>query len=291
MPTASVNGIDICYDTRGSGPALLLVMGLGSQLIHWREDFCDLLADRGFRVIRFDNRDTGLSTHMHGASPPSVRQMGLRRILGLPIDAPYQLEDMADDAAALLDHLDIERASVVGASMGGMIAQTLTIRHPERVARLVSIMSHTGNRRFLIGKPAAMRALLGPSASTADEAEERLVTVMRAIGSPAYPTDEHLLREVAREGYERSHDPAGFGRQMAAILASGSRAAALREIEQRSLVIHGTADPLVIPAGGRATAAAIPQAELEEIDGMGHDLPRPLWGRLTTRIADFCRGA
>jgi len=290
MPMVQANGIDICFDTLGEGPPLLLLMGIGCQLIHWREDFRTMLVEEGFQVIRMDNRDSGLSTHMDGQRPPTLRQMAARRTVGLSIDAPYRLEDMAEDVVGLLDALQIDRCLVVGASMGGMIGQTLAIAHPERVAGLVSIMSHTGERRFLVGRPAAIRTMLeGGPPQSAEDAGERVIRIMSVLGSPDYPTEADSYRDMGARAYARDPDPRGFGRQLAAILASGSRAARLPEVTAPTLVIHGKADPLIPATAGRRIAKLIPDADLWEIDGMGHDLPRQLWPELAERIGAFAR--
>ena len=275
-------GITLCYETFGerSDPTALLIMGLGTQMIAWHEDFCRELAERGLHVVRFDNRDIGHSTHLSGR-PPSVAQLLTRS----PRAARYSLGDMADDAAGLLSELELAPAHVIGASMGGMIAQTLAARHPQSVRSLVSIMSNTGSRRS--GQPALRvysiflrRPARGREAFIAHM--ERLFTV---IGSPGFPRDVEDLHAVATESYERDHNPEGPGRQLAAIIAGGNRTAELARITAPTLVIHGTADPLIAPSGGRATARAIPGAELVMIEGMGHDLPRAAWPQLIDRIA------
>jgi pimeloyl-ACP methyl ester carboxylesterase len=275
-------GITLCYETFGerSDPTALLIMGLGTQMLAWHEDFCRELAGRGLHVVRFDNRDIGRSTHLSGR-PPTVAQL-LTRSKGA---AHYSLGDMADDAAALLAELDLAPAHVIGASMGGMIAQTLAARHPQSVRSLVSIMSNTGSRRT--GQPSLRvysiflrRPARGREASIAHM--ERLFT---AIGSPGFPRDAEDMHAIATASYERDHDPEGPGRQLAAIIAGGNRTAELGRISAPTLVIHGSADPLIAPSGGRATARAIPGAELVMIEGMGHDLPRAAWPRLIDHIA------
>ncbi len=275
-------GINLCYETFGepTRPPALLVMGLGTQMIAWHEEFCRQLADRGFHVIRFDNRDIGRSTHVKGA-PPTVTQL-LKRS---PRGARYLLSDMAEDAAGLLSELSLAPAHVVGASMGGMIAQTLAARHPGAVRSLVSIMSNTGAR--LTGQPSlrVYPALLRPPSRTREEFIERMVTVFGLIGSPGVPRDVEEIRELAAASYERDHDPAGPGRQLGAIVASGNRTEELRRITAPTLVIHGTRDLMVSPSGGRATARAIRGARLMKVDGMGHDLPRALWPELIDAIA------
>jgi len=281
--TARANGIEIVYETIGdaSNPPLLLVMGLGMQLIHWDLELCELLAQRGFYVIRFDNRDSGRSTQID-APVPDIR----RAMIGLKIDAPYLLEDLADDACGLLDHLGIDAAHVVGVSMGGMIAQTLAIRRPERVLSLTSIMSTTGERR--VGRPKLrVWGMLMRNAPREKQAYiERFVQIFRLIGSKGFPTDDERIRELAAATYERGHEAAGTGRQLAAILASGDRTAELRAVKVPTTVIHGRDDPLIPFRGGRATAAAIPGARLIAIPGMGHDLPRELWPQIVDAVVE-----
>jgi pimeloyl-ACP methyl ester carboxylesterase len=279
--TTSANGMTIAYQTFGAptGRPLLLVMGLGTQMLAWHDEFCALLVERGFFVVRFDNRDIGLSTHLHSAGMPD-----LRRLFTEPkAVAPYTLEDMADDAIGLLDALGISSADVVGASMGGMIAQVLASRHPGRVRSLTSIMSTPSP---WIGPPTqeAAAVLLAPSAGGRAEAVERAVEAYRVIGSPGYPLDEDELRRTAGISYDRAYDPPGVVRQLAAIHASGDRTASLRTIAAPTVVLHGEADPLVQPPGGKATAEAIPGAELVTYPGMGHNLPRDLWSDIADRI-------
>ncbi len=280
MPTAHVNGIDIEYVTEGdpSDPPLLLVMGLGAQLTTWPQGFVDDLRQRGFYLILFDNRDCGLSTKFEGL-PDITALFG-----GDGSSAPYRIEDMADDAAALLNELGITRAHVVGASMGGMITQALVIHHPELFMTACSIMSTTGDR--LVGAPTgeAMTALLRPIATSREEAIEASVAGSKVIGSPKYPTDEALLRQRAGAAYDRSYCPEGTARQLAAILASPDRTEGLHGVRIPFLVIHGEEDPLVTISGGRATAAAVPGAKLLTIPGMGHDLPEELFGDVTDAI-------
>ncbi|HYP47369.1 MAG TPA: alpha/beta fold hydrolase [Thermoleophilaceae bacterium] len=279
---ARLDGVEIAYDTIGdpAQPALLLVMGLGMQLIHWPDELCAALAERGFHVIRFDNRDAGRSTHWPGP-PPDV----MRAAIGRPVNVPYKLTDMAGDAIGLLDHLGVDSAHVAGASMGGMIGQTLAIEHPDRVLSLTSIMSTTGERR--VGRPRlrTLGVLLRKAPREREAYAEHMVRVFRAIGSPAYTTDEGRLRELARAAHERGHDSAGVARQLVAIMASGDRTEALRRLDLPVLVIHGAADPLIPARAGRATAGAVPRAELIEVPGMGHDMPLELWPRLIDAIA------
>jgi pimeloyl-ACP methyl ester carboxylesterase len=281
--TGNVNGMQIVYETIGdpANTPLLLVMGLGMQLIHWDRELCDRLAERGFWVIRFDNRDAGLSTKVD-APVPDVR----RAMLGLRVGAPYLLSDMADDAAGLLDHLGVEAAHVVGASMGGMIGQELALRHPERVLSLTSIMSTTGERRAGRPKLRVMSTLMRRAPHDRQGFIDHFVRLFRLIGSRGYPYDEERIRELAAATYERDHDPAGTGRQLAAILASGDRTERLRSLRLPVTVIHGREDPLVPLRGGKATARAVEGARLIEIPGMGHDLPQPVWPTVIDAIAE-----
>ncbi|MGO9487705.1 MAG: alpha/beta fold hydrolase [Solirubrobacteraceae bacterium] len=275
-------GITLCYETFGdpSDPPALLVMGLGTQMVAWHEDFCTGLAERGLHVVRFDNRDIGHSTHVSGA-PPTVAQLLTRSRQA----ARYSLADMAEDAAGLLRECSLAPAHVIGASMGGMIAQTLAARHPRMVRSLVSIMSNTGSRTS--GQPSLRlySTFLRHAPAERGAAIEHMVRVFEAIGSPGPLRDLDEVRELVALSYDRDHDPEGPGRQLAAILAAGNRTSELRRITAPTLVIHGTADKLVSPSGGRATARAIPGARLLPIQGMGHDLPRALWPQLTDAIS------
>jgi len=287
MPRARANGMQIEYETFGDSgdPPLLLVMGLGGQMILWPDEFCQALAARRHHVVRFDNRDVGLSTKLDSAGLPDVMGALSAAAQARPIDAPYRLRDMADDAAGLLDALDLGPAHVVGASMGGMIAQTLAIEHPARVRTLTSIMSTTGDASLPQARPEAMAALLTPAPTERAAAIEHGVRLWRTIGSPGFPFDESWVRARAALAFDRGQSPAGVARQLVAILASGSRRASLAAVRAPTLVIHGAADPLIPVEAGRATAAAVPGAELLEIDGMGHDLPRALWSTLVDAIA------
>jgi pimeloyl-ACP methyl ester carboxylesterase len=275
-------GIELAYERFGdpSDPPLLLIMGLATQMLGWPDELCAGLAERGLSVIRFDNRDVGLSTHLHDAPPPDLAQA----LAGDTSSASYTLSDMAADTAGLLDALGVESAHVVGASMGGMIAQTLAIEHPQRVRTLTSIMSTTGDPGVGGASQQALGVLLAPPARDRAEAIERTVATFRVIGSPGYEFDEAGLRERAGLSFDRAYDPVGVGRQLLAILAYGDRTPRLRELRVPTLVIHGEEDPLVRVSGGRATAAAIPGAELVVVDGMGHDLPRALWPAIIERI-------
>jgi pimeloyl-ACP methyl ester carboxylesterase len=281
--------IELCYETFGDpgDPPLLLVMGLATQMIGWPDEFCRELAGRGFHVVRFDNRDIGRSTHIEGA-PPTIPQLLVRS----KKPARYRLSDMADDAAGLLRELGLAPAHVVGASMGGMIAQTIAARHPDSVLSLTSIMSSTG--AFWKGQPAVrlLPIFLSRPRRGREESVKRVVAVFEAIGSRGLPKDMDLIRDLAERSYDRDHDPNGPGRQLAAIIASGNRTAELRRIKAPTVVIHGTDDPLVRPSGGKATARAIPGAQLVKIEGMGHDLPPAAWPRIIDAIvANAARAA
>jgi len=281
-------GITLCYETFGDAgdPPVLLVMGLGTQMIAWHEDFCRELAERGFYVISFDNRDVGHSTHVSGP-PPTVAQLLTRSRRA----ARYSLADMAEDAAGLLRELGLEPAHVVGASMGGMIAQVIAARHPRSVRSLVSIMSNTGS--LLSGQPSlrVYSTFLRQAPPEREAYIRHMTAVFELIGSPAPRRDLQQVRELVAQSYDRDHDPAGTGRQLAAIIASGNRTAELRRIVAPTLVIHGAADRLVGPSGGRATARAIPGAQLMIVDGMGHDLPLELWPRIIDAIAGHAAAA
>jgi pimeloyl-ACP methyl ester carboxylesterase len=284
MPLASTNGIELEYEVFGDSadPAMLLVMGLGMQLLAWDEDFCKMLAERGFYVIRFDNRDVGLSTKIEDAPVPDLFAV----MAGDGSSAGYTIEDMADDAAGLLDHLEIEAAHVVGVSMGGMIAQALAINHPDRVLTLTSIMSTTGDRAVGQPRESAIPALISPAPADRDAYIEYTLNLFKLIGSPAYPMDEDQFRALAAASYDRMHYPIGFMRQLAAIVASPERTQALGSVRAPTLVIHGEDDPLIVVSGGEATARAIPGAKLMKVAGMGHDLPRELWPEFVDAIVE-----
>jgi len=290
----SANPIDIYYEDMGdpNNPAVLLVMGLGAQLLLWRKEFCEKLVDQGLRVIRYDNRDVGLSTKVTGrhTGAPLVPRM-VRSFLGLPSPAVYTLEDVADDAAALLDHLKIDTAHIVGASMGGMIAQVFAARHKLRTKTLAIIFSSNNQPLLPPPGPRQLLAILQkPKDSTREAIIENAIRVTRITGSPAYPAPEDRIRAEAIEGYDRSYYPAGVGRHFAAILGSGSLLRYNRQITVPTVVIHGKADKLMRPFGGRAIARAIKGARLVLFDGMGHELPRELWddivGELKTTFAE-----
>jgi pimeloyl-ACP methyl ester carboxylesterase len=287
MSNIRANGINIEYEEFGdrSGRPLLLIMGLGAQMILWHEEFCEQLAARGHRVIRFDNRDVGKSSWFDQLGVPDVTAAFSAALTRQPVTAPYLLRDMAADAAGLLDALRIDKAHIVGASMGGMIAQSVAIEFPSRVLTLTSIMSSTGNPDLPPATPTAMGVLLAPPPTTREEAIQRSVVVFRTIGSPGFPFDEDDIRGRAARGFDRGFNPGGTVRQMVAILASGSRKEALKAVRVPTLVIHGKDDPLVPFPAGQDTAAAIPAAELLAIDGMGHDMPRAVWPRFIDAIS------
>lgn len=283
MPRATSNGIEIEYETFGEldGLPLLLIMGLGAQMISWDEDICHSLVDRGFFVIRFDNRDVGLSTKVD--TDVDVMAQMLAAFAGEPVHPPYLLRDMAADAVSVLDDLHIEAAHVVGASMGGMIAQTVAIEHPERVLSLTSIMSTTGDPDVGQPNPEVLPLLLEAPPTERDAAIARAVEVSRLIGSPEnFEADRALAR--ATRAYDRNVYPAGVGHQLLAIVGSGSRSDALRSLDVNTLVIHGDADPLVDVSGGERTAEVIPHAELLIIEGMGHDMPSTEWPAIIEAI-------
>ncbi|HTP23380.1 MAG TPA: alpha/beta fold hydrolase [Solirubrobacteraceae bacterium] len=276
--------VDIAFERFGdpAAPPVLLLMGLGTQMLGWPDGFCTALAAGGVHAIRFDNRDIGLSTHLTDAPMPDVRAA----LLGDASSASYRLSDMAADTVGLLDALGLASAHLVGASMGGMIAQTLAIEYPRRVRSLTSIMSTTGNRSVGQATQRALAALLSPPAATREEAIERTVSIVRVIGSPGFELDEADLRWRTGLAYDRANDPVGVGRQLVAIAASGDRTAALRSVSVPTLVLHGADDPLVDVSGGRATASAIPGAQLVVFPGMGHSLPRELWAEIARHIGE-----
>ncbi|MFD9965505.1 alpha/beta fold hydrolase [Amycolatopsis sp. NPDC058986] len=283
MPRAQANGLELEYDTFGDpGDApLVLVMGLGAQMITWEAGLCELLAARGFHVVRFDNRDIGLSTYLDHLPAPDLTAL----ISGDLATVPYLLSDMADDAVGLFDALGFAKAHVVGASMGGMIVQQLAIDHPDRLLSVTSIMSTTGDRAVGQAEPSALAVLTRPPAATREQAIDEGVVAFRALGSPGYPATEEYLRTKTATHYDRAVHPEGTLRQTAAIVASGDRTERLREVRLPVAVIHGDADPLINVSGGKATAEAIPDAELVVIPGMGHDLPHALWPEFADVIA------
>jgi pimeloyl-ACP methyl ester carboxylesterase len=287
MARAQVNGIAIEYETFGErgGRPLLLIMGLGAQMVLWEEEFCAGLVERGHFVVRYDNRDAGLSTKLEGAGVPNMLEVMQAAAAGGAIDSAYTLDDMADDAACLLDALELDSAHVAGASMGGMIAQTLVLRHAERVRSLTSIMSTTGNPDLPPPKPDALAALMRPRVKEREAAIEQALSLQRVLRGTAFPFDPERTRRLAARSYDRSFYPVGIARQLAAVMASGNRAPALASVTTPTLVVHGDADPLVPLEGGRDTAEAIPGAELLVIEGLGHELPPQVWPRVIDAIS------
>jgi pimeloyl-ACP methyl ester carboxylesterase len=291
MPQAKANGIEIEYESFGreSDPAILLIMGFGGQLTLWQTSFCEALAARGFRVIRFDNRDVGKSTHFLEAGVPDIGALMAALASGAPVIAPYTLDDMAADAAHLLDALGIDKAHIVGASMGGMIAQLVAINHPGKTKSLVSVMSTTGRRDLPPAKPEAMAALMTPPASPARE--DRIAASLntwRALGSPGYPaTDAELRRNAERDADRVPYEPTGVARQMAAIVAAQPRNEKLKGVKAPTLVLHGADDPIIPYQAGEDTAASIPGAELVIVAGMAHDFTEALTPVYAKHIGDF----
>ena len=290
---ARANGIDICYEIFGEASAepMLLIMGLGAQMIHWDDDFCRQLAARGFRVIRFDNRDIGKSSKLSGGKRLTPVELLKLRFLKIPIAAPYKLRDMAEDTIGLMNTLGIKSAHLVGASMGGMIAQEIAISFPQAVRSLTSIMSTTGNPKVPPPTREATGILMAPPPATKEEYFVRFAQTWKILRAGSFPEDEALDRSRAERTYERGLNPAGVGRQLRAILASGSRKERLASVRAPTLVIHGTVDPLVRPEGGKDTAASIPGARLLMIEGMGHALPIPMWPQIIDAIDKHAHGA
>jgi pimeloyl-ACP methyl ester carboxylesterase len=292
--TAKSGELDIYYEDMGdpNHPAVLLIMGLGAQLLFWRKDFCEKLVNQGLRVIRYDNRDVGLSSKVTGRhTGAAMAPRMIRSFLGLPSPAAYTLEDVADDAAALLDHLGVDRAHIVGASMGGMVAQVFAARHHTRTKTLGVIFSSNNQPLLPPPGPKQLLAILQrPKSATREAIIDNAIRVTRIIGSPGYPAPADRIRAEAIEGYDRSYYPAGVGRHFAAIMGSGSLLHYDRQITAPTVVIHGRADKLMRPSGGRAIARAIAGARLVLFSGMGHELPRELWddiiGELKTTFAE-----
>ncbi|RSN30367.1 alpha/beta hydrolase [Amycolatopsis sp. WAC 04169] len=289
MPRARVNGLELEYDTFGSpaDPPLVLVMGLGAQMVTWEVGFCELLAEGGFHVVRFDNRDIGLSSYLDDLPTPDLAALAA----GDLTSAPYLLSDLAADVTGLFDTLGFARAHVVGASMGGMIVQQLAIDSPERLLSLTSIMSTTGDPSVGHPEPVAVAGLTRPPAATREQAIEDGIEWFKLVGSPGHPSDEEFLRMKATRNHDRANHPEGALRQAAAVVASGDRTAKLRDVHVPTLVIHGESDPLINVSGGKATAEAIPDAELLLFPGMGHELPRQLWPAIAGAIIAHARKA
>jgi len=290
---ARANGIDICYEIFGDAEAqpMLLIMGLGAQMVLWDDAFCQQIAARGFRVIRFDNRDIGQSSKLSGGKRLTPLELLKLRFLKIPVSAPYKLRDMAEDTVALMDHLRIRSGHLVGASMGGMIAQEIAITFPERVRSLTSIMSTTGNPRVPPPTREAAAVLMAPPPTTKEEYLQRFAQNWKVLRAGSFPEDEALDPSRAERCYARGLNPAGVGRQLRAILASGSRKERLRNVKAPTLVIHGTVDPLVHPMGGQDTAASIPGARLMMVEGMGHAMPLPTWPQIIDAIDTHAREA
>ncbi|MGO4711394.1 alpha/beta fold hydrolase [Bradyrhizobium sp. 2TAF24] len=287
------NGIELCCESFGAADAepLVLIMGLAAQMTHWDDEFCQQLADRGFRVIRFDNRDVGRSTKMTAHQPVGVQAVIQAELTGRPIPPPYLLRDMAEDTIGLMDAFGIRSAHVVGASMGGAIAQELAINHPDRLRSLTSIMATSGDPSLPPPTPEAMAVLMAPPPKTHDDYITAFARNWKVLRGPNFPEDEAKDRLRAERNYERGLNPAGVARQLHAIIASGSRKPRLGAITVPTLVIHGTIDPLVPPQAGEDVAKAVPGAKLVMIPNMGHALPIPLWPQIIDAIVDHARAA
>jgi pimeloyl-ACP methyl ester carboxylesterase len=290
---ARANGIDICYEIFGDAQAvpMLLIMGLGAQMVLWDDAFCEQLAARGFRVIRFDNRDIGQSGKLTGGKRLTALELLKLRFLKIPVAAPYKIIDMARDTTSLMDVLGITSAHLVGASMGGMIAQEIAISFPQRVRSLTSIMSTTGNPKVPPPSKQAAAMLMAPPPATKEEYFARFAQTWKILRVGSFPEDEALDPSRAARIYSRGLNPAGVGRQLRAILGSGSRKERLRNVTAPTLVIHGTVDPLVHPMGGKDTAASIPGARLMMVPGMGHAIPIPMWPQIIDAIDKHAHGA
>ena len=293
MPQVRANGLDIEYDTFGdaSSPALLMIMGLGAQMIWWDEEICQGLARQGLYVIRMDNRDVGLSSKIKDTHRTRLTDAYAALARGETFAVPYTLKDMADDAVGLLEALGVAKAHICGASMGGMIAQRIAIHYPEKVLSLISIMSHTGNPRLPGPSDPAQESLTMPPPLDRDGNIEYNLEAWRVLGSTGFPFDEERVRRKVTECYDRSFHPDGFRRQLLAILADGNRRPDLEKLTIPTLVIHGSVDPLVPPAGGVDTADAIPGAKLMMISGMGHDFPVEIHARIVEAIAAHIRAS
>jgi pimeloyl-ACP methyl ester carboxylesterase len=277
------NGVQVAYETFGErgGRPLIMVMGLGASMLMWHPDLCAMLAGRGFFTIRFDNRDVGRSSHLRDARPTDLMGAITRGDIS---SASYSLDDMAEDAFGLLDALDLPTAHVLGASLGGMIAQVMAARHPERVRSLTSIMS-TPAPALTNSTPAAAAVLMQAPATSREEAITQMLEAARVTGSPGYPADEQWRAELAGQLWDQGLDPAGAARQLLAIYASGDRTEAVRGIGVPTLVVHGDSDPLINVSAGRRTAELIAGAELLLVPGMGHDLPRQIWPELADAVS------
>ncbi len=288
---ASVNGLTLCYDTFGDkdAPTILLIMGLGAQMVLWDDEFCATIAERGFHVVRFDNRDVGRSARIEMPVKVDFADLIQKQMKGEKIDSPYLLRDMAADAVGLLDHLGVTRAHVVGASMGGMISQEIAINFPDRLLTLTSIMSTTGNPMLPPPAPEAVAVLLTPPPTTLEEYVANFVRTWRVLRAGSFPADEAKDEARARRFFARGLNPMGVARQMLAIFASGDRRARLAKVRTPTLVIHGDVDPLVRLEGGQDTANSIPGARLLIVQRMGHALPIELWPQFVDAIVDHAK--
>lgn len=286
MQKAPVNGIELAYETFGEGEPLILIMGIGMQMVMWDEQFCRELAARGFKVIRFDNRDVGQSTKLDHLGYQKPKDLLLQRLLGRPVHPEYTLEDMARDTAALIEYLGYSSAHVVGLSLGGMVAQCLALDHPEKVRSLTLIMTNPGEIWANIPKLRAVATLLGKPAKTREEALELAVASFKAIGGTMHNTSREDVIRLTSQQFDRGVHPRGFARQFAAVMAAPGRLRRLRRLRVPTLVVHGSEDPLVPPLGGRLLAAAIPGAKLALIRGMGHDMGPSVWRYVIQRIAE-----
>jgi pimeloyl-ACP methyl ester carboxylesterase len=295
LPQIHANGVDLEYESFGSTnlPVILLIMGLGAQLTRWTLPFCEKLLARGYRVVRFDNRDAGKSTKLDATGLPDLGKIMTAKFTGLPVKVPYTLHDMAADTIGLLDGLGIEKVHLVGASMGGMIAQQVAAEYPQRVLSLTSIMSTTGNPALPPPTAAASSVLMSryPDVNDQEAYVVHGLNALRAIASPGFPFDEAAIRERILSDAQRGHTATGFGRQLAAVIAAGDRREYVRRIKVPTMVIHGESDPLVPVAGGRDTAACIPGAELRVIPGMGHDMPAAVYDRIVDDIVSVAQRA
>lgn len=296
MNTLQANGIELAYDSFGdkTNETILLIAGLGTQMIRWRGPFCEELAARGYRVIRFDNRDAGCSTHFGQFPPPDFHALAATLMAGQRPDVPYTLYDMAADAISLLDVLSIDRAHVVGRSMGGMVAQIMASEHPERVLSLTSIMSSTGNPELPQAAPDIMAMMTRPAPNPFSDESGFLahsLAFARRLSGSEYPIDDEGHRRLVLEEIQRAYDPGGTGRQIAAMAVTGDRRSRLAAITAPALIVHGTDDPLIVPACGEDTAISIPNADLMLIDGMGHDLPPALYQTVAEAIDQTARRA
>lgn len=283
------NGIEIAYETFGDrgAPPLVLVMGLGTQMLAWPDELCADLAERGHHVVRFDNRDVGLSTHLDGVRAPSIAKLVARRS-----PPPYTVDDMADDALGLVEALELGPVHLVGASLGGFIAQHAALRRPDLLRSLTLIMTSTGSRRVGQADPRLLKRLVTRRVvADRDEAMDAVIETFGVIGSRGYALDEEHLRDLAGRSYDRAHDPGGYYRQLAAVIAQPNRTAELRSISVPTLVMHGLQDPLVAPSGGLALARRIRGSRFVGFAGMGHDLPRPLWPEFADHITMLTRRA